>query len=55
MDFAHETKKNKTLEMAEQRQVPQKTKLHGYPYSSFWDLLQQCETIRPLFRKIEYP
>jgi|GEM_PF-4615888 len=54
MDFAHETKK-KTRVMAEQKKESGKAVLHGYPYSSFWDLLQQCQSIRPLLRKEEYP
>jgi hypothetical protein len=55
MDFAHQTKKKKTLKIAEQKKGPQKTASHGYPFTSFWDFLQQCDSIHPLLRKIEYP
>jgi hypothetical protein len=55
MDFAHQTKKNKTYTMAEQTKGPKKIARHGYPFTSFWDFLQQCDSIHPLLRKIEYP
>jgi hypothetical protein len=54
MDFAHETKK-KTRVIVEQKGEPIRTVVHGYPYSSVWDLIHQCDSIRPLLRKIDYP
>jgi hypothetical protein len=54
MDFAHETKRNKKQLVAEEQQAKEDAR-HGYPYGSFWELLNQCDSIRPLLRKIEFP